>query len=121
MTNKKTDIENLLETAVLTADQRKAENIVTLKLDKLSVIADYFMICNAGSEPHVKAISSYIEKDVKEKFGKKPISIEGKAESGWVLIDYGALVIHVMTPETREHYQLDSLWSDAPKKEAIDF
>ena len=101
------------------ADGRKAENIVTLEMGAASSIADYFVLCTANSQPHLKAVTDRIERETRNQLEIRPLRVEGTPESQWLLLDYGTVVIHVMTPEMRELYQLESLWGDAPRIEAV--
>jgi ribosome-associated protein len=94
----------------------KAIDLAILELKKLSSFADYFVICSGSSDRQVQAIASHIE----EKFGKQglhPLGIEGKREGRWVLLDYGDVIIHIFYHPIREFYDLERLWSDAPKVE----
>lgn len=113
-------IKELEELCILMADDRKAENIVSLKMTELSVLADYFILCTAGSEPHLKAVANHIVKEVRERLDIRPRAVDGVPESKWVIIDYGAVLVHIMEPETRELYQLESLWGDAPRTSAVE-
>ncbi|MDD3118559.1 MAG: ribosome silencing factor [Victivallales bacterium] len=101
------------------ADDRKAENIVTLEMGEASSIADYFVLCTANSQPHLKAVTDRIERETRNQLEIRALRVEGTPESQWLLLDYGAVVIHVMTPEMRDLYQLESLWGDAPRIEAV--
>lgn len=103
------------------ADGRKAENIITLEMGSESSIADFFVLCTANSQPHLKAICDRIERDTRTELNIRPHRVSGKAESEWMLLDYGCVVVHLMTPETREIYNLESLWGDAPRVDAINF
>lgn len=102
------------------ADDRKAENVISLQMTGTTLPADYFVLCTGNSEPHLQAIADRIEREVKTAFGFRPRATEGTAASRWMLLDYGTVVIHVMTAEMRELYRLESLWGDAPRQEAID-
>jgi ribosome-associated protein len=84
-----------------------------LDLHSISVLADYFVICSGESERQVKAIVDEITKKIKEE-GVRPWHIEGDSSSGWVLVDYGDVIVHVFSPVMRSYYQLEELWSDAP-------
>jgi ribosome-associated protein len=84
-----------------------------LDLHSISVLADYFVICSGESERQVKAIVDEITKKIKEE-GVRPWHIEGDSSSGWVLVDYGGVIVHVFSPVMRSYYQLEELWSDAP-------
>ena len=94
----------------------KAIDLVILEVKNLSSFTDYFIICSGNSDRQVQAIAAHIE----EKLGKeglRPLSIEGKREGRWVLLDYGDVVIHVFYQPVREFYDLERLWSDAPRIE----
>lgn len=98
--------------AVKTLCEKKGEDIKLLKTTELTVIADYFVICTATSAPHIKALTEEVDKKLSDA-GMPAIHREGYRSSTWVLLDYGALVIHVFLEETRAFYGLDRLWSDA--------
>ena len=83
-----------------------------LDLRSISLLADYFVICNGESERQVKAIVNEIAEQIKEE-GVRPLHIEGDPSSGWVLVDYGDIIVHVFAPVMRGYYQLEKLWSDA--------
>ncbi len=108
----------LAETCKLLADERKAENIVIMEVGAITFIADYFVICSANSTTQLAAIQSHVERGVRERLQARPLSVEGEASSGWVLIDFGTVLVHIMTPEIRDRYQLEKLWGDAPTDEA---
>ena len=112
--------KEIADICVAIADDRKAENILQLKVTDLSFIADYFVIATANSQPHMKAVSETIGRDLRNKHNVRPLHVEGKPQSGWILMDYGMVVVHVLTEEARELYDLENLWGDAPKKEAIE-
>ena len=94
------------------ASDRKAENIVMLDISKLSIIADYFVICSGTGDRHVKAIAREIDEKLGDA-GVEPMHIEGVNEGQWVLMDYGDVLVHVFEPSTREFYGLERLWSGA--------
>jgi ribosome-associated protein len=85
-----------------------------LDLRKLTVIADFFVICSGESFTQVKAIADNIESQLRER-GIRPIGIEGEDHAHWVLIDYGDVVVHVFEDETRHYYELEKFWLDAPR------
>jgi ribosome-associated protein len=93
---------------------KKARGLQALDLQALSGIADYFLMCTGGSTTHVRTIVEAIEGALKAE-GCPVLHREGTPESGWVLLDYGDVVIHVFLPETREFYGLERLWGDAPE------
>lgn len=119
MTKKQIDSQAVAEFCVKEAAEKKAADIVSLKVGELTTIADYFVLCTAQSEPQMKALANWIQKSVFEEFRLKPVAVDGESVSKWILIDFGAIIIHIMTPEMRERYQLEKLWGDAPKLEDL--
>ncbi len=79
----------------------------------MSPIADFFVIATVDSERQAKAIIDEIEKRMKER-RVRPLGIDGEADSGWILMDYGDVLVHLFDPGTRDFYQLEELWSHAP-------
>lgn len=92
----------------------KAVDLVILEVKKLSSFTDYFVICSGNSDRQVQAIAGHIEEKLKEG-NVRPLSVEGKREGRWVLLDYGDVVIHVFYQPVREFYDLERLWADAPR------
>lgn len=111
--------EKLLKLCEEIAYDRKAQDIIRIDLTEVSAISDYFILCTATSEPHVRAVADRIQRDVLEKIKVKPVHVDGSPESGWIIVDYGSVMVHVMTEATRTNYQLEELWGDAPKMDAI--
>ncbi|MCE0452091.1 ribosome silencing factor [Brevibacillus sp. AF8] len=105
-------VEDLAQLIVKAAEDKKAENLKVLDIKKLSVIADYFMICHGNNERQVQAIVREI-RDQAHKNGFDVRGIEGADEGRWVLVDLGDIVIHVFHREDREFYNLERLWKDA--------
>ncbi|MBL1209557.1 ribosome silencing factor [Geminocystis sp. GBBB08] len=97
------------------ADDRKAENIVLLNVEKLSYLADYFVIMTGFSQPQLRGISLSIEDKVYEKLNRLPRRIEGKNEGNWILHDYGDVIAHIFLPEARQFYDLEAFWGGAEK------
>ena len=91
---------------------KKAENIVVLDVRKLTFITDFFVVATADNERQAKAITVEINKTLKS-MGIKALSMEGYSAGGWILADFGDVVVHIFSPELREFYDLESLWSDA--------
>ncbi len=108
-----TEGEALSRACAVAAVDKKAGNIVVLDLRGISTFTDYFVICSATSEPQLKAISSSIREQIRERFGRKPISEDGHPASQWIILDYGDVIVHLFQGEKREFYALESLWSDA--------
>ena len=94
------------------AEDKKAAEIVLLDLGELTTLADAFVICSGGSERQISAIADGIAEALRDE-GVKPIGREGTAESHWVLLDYGAVIVHVFTPPERDYYQLERHWAAA--------
>ncbi|HKQ59321.1 MAG TPA: ribosome silencing factor [Candidatus Eisenbacteria bacterium] len=104
----------LLRAAASAAAAKKAQDLVALDLRTVAGVADYFLICSAGSEVQVKAIAEAVEEKLKE-HGTAPWHVEGLAGRRWVLLDYVEIVVHVFHEKTREYYLLERLWGDARK------
>ena len=100
-------------TAAIAIDDKKGEDIVLLDLSGLLVVTDIFLVATGTSNRHVKSLVEDAEEALKE-VGRKPIRREGTDFGAWVLLDYGDVVIHVFDRETREYYDLERLWADAP-------
>ena len=93
-------------------DSKKGMNIKLLKIDRISTLSDYFLICTGTSNTHVKTLCDIAEYAL-EQAGEKPIGREGHRGNTWELLDYGCLVVHVFTDEARKFYYLERLWADA--------
>jgi ribosome-associated protein len=96
------------------ASDKKATNIRAYDLRGLTLIADSFVICSASSDPHVKAVYTSIVEGMKAE-GVRPIHNEGSYKDGWIILDYGDVIAHIFKEETRDFYDLDGLWGDAPE------
>ena len=86
--------------------------MVLMEIGKLSIIADYFVICTGETERQLDAMAQELRKQLKKE-GEHLARIEGEPSSGWVLMDYGDVVVHMFASSQREHYRLERLWSDA--------
>lgn len=105
--------KDILDIAVKAADSKHGEDIVALDVQKVSLLADYFIICNGRNDRQVEAIANeVIEKEQKQ--GVEVKRVEGKDEAKWILIDLGDVIVHVFNSTEREFYNLEKLWSDAP-------
>ena len=93
-------------------DEKKGMNIKLLKIDRVSSLADYFLICTGTSNTHVKTLCDYAEYTLEE-LGEPMLGREGHRGNSWVLLDFGSLVVHVFTDEARKFYDLERLWADA--------
>ena len=93
-------------------DEKKGKDIKLLKIDKISTLADYFLICTGTSNTHVKTLCDYAEYTL-EQLGEPLLGREGHRGNSWELLDYGSIVVHVFTEEARQFYSLERLWADA--------
>lgn len=102
----------LHELAAAAASEKKAQDIVILDMEGVTLIADHFVICSANSTTQVQAIADNIEEKLGEK-GFKALRKEGFREAHWVLLDYGSCVVHIFVEDDRRFYNLERLWGDA--------
>jgi ribosome-associated protein len=103
----------LIKTIINAIQEKKGENIISLDLRKVNeAVADFFIICEASNQPQVRAISDFVEQEMKEQCDEYPYHHEGMKNLQWVLIDYVNVVVHVMLAETRKFYKLEEMWSD---------
>ena len=93
-------------------DEKKGMDIKLLKIDRISSLADYFLICTGTSNTHVKTLCDYAEFTLEE-LGEPMLGREGHRGNAWELLDYGTIVVHVFTDEARKFYDLERLWADA--------
>lgn len=100
------------ELIVKTLADKKGKDIKLLKTDKLTILTDYFVICTATSAPHIKTLSEETDKIMSDA-GEPPLRREGYRSGGWVLMDFGGVVLHLFTEELRAFYNLERLWADA--------
>lgn len=110
-----------LETAkniVKILDNKKAMDIDLIQTQELTIVSDYFIIANGTSNTHVRALADEVEEEM-TKLGVEPDHIEGRA-TGWILLDYGCVLVHVFDPQSREYYNLERLWGDAAKVDISD-
>nr|WP_275695525.1 ribosome silencing factor [Fredinandcohnia sp. SECRCQ15] len=105
--------------AVKAADDKRAENVIALNMNGLSLVADYFVICHGNSEKQVQAIAREI-KDKADEHGIAVKKLEGFDEARWVLVDLGDVIAHVFHKDERTYYNLERLWGDAPTENIHD-
>jgi ribosome-associated protein len=94
--------------------ERKAEEVVVLDVRELTSVADAFLICSGRSNRQVAAIADSVQRTLKKQ-GVRPLSVEGKSQGHWVLMDYGDVIIHIFYETERAFYDLEGLWRDAAK------
>ena len=100
-------------------DEKKGMNIKLLQIDKVSSLADYFLICTGTSNTHVRTLCDYAEYTL-ENLGEPMLGREGHRGNSWELLDFGSIVVHVFTEEAREFYALERLWADAEEVDISD-
>jgi len=99
--------------------EKKANDLIVLKVKEYSSVTDYFVICSGASDRQVQAIASSIQETLK-KAGILPLGVEGEAIGKWVLIDYGDFIAHVFYDPVRQFYEIERLWPDAPRMAVAD-
>ena len=110
------DVRPLVVAAASEAADRKASDIVLLDLRGLTSATDWFVLATGESDVQVRSIAERIEERLKTEHGTKPWHVEGLPPARWVLLDYVDFVVHVLHRETRDYYQLERLWADAPSE-----
>lgn len=111
MANEKMTQNEALGIIAKTLDRKKAEDIKVLKITNLTIIADYFVIADGTSNTQTKALADEVEFQLKEQ-GLAPNQIQGNNGGGWIILDYGDIVVHVFNKEQRDFYNLERLWRD---------
>ncbi|AFZ09316.1 iojap-like protein [Oscillatoria nigro-viridis PCC 7112] len=112
------DARGLIVTVAQAAEDRKAVDIVLLRVSEVSYLADYFAIVTGFSNVQVRAISQAIADQVEEEWQRLPLRTQGLSDASWVVMDYGDAIVHILKPQEREFYNLEAFWGHA---ERIDF
>ena len=110
------DSKALALLAAEACDDRKGADIVLIRVEEISSIADWFVIASGFSDVQVRAIARSVEDRIEEEGGRLPLRKEGQTEGRWVLIDYGEVIVHALTPEERSYYDLESFWGHGDKE-----
>ena len=110
---------DIVKKIVKALDDKKGNDIQVIKIEELTIVADYFVICTANSNTHVRSLADEVEYQLEEA-GIKADHIEGRA-TGWVLLEYRGVVVHIFLEEARNYYNLERLWEDAKKIDASQF
>jgi ribosome-associated protein len=119
--NRLTQRSKIIKTIIAAIQEKKGMKIISLDLRKINeAVADFFIICEAGNQPQIKAIAENVEYRVKMKCDEDPYHHEGYQSLQWVLVDYVNVVVHVMLTENRKFYKLEEMWSDAVSEEHND-
>ena len=105
-------LPNVLRIADISANF-KATDVVAYDVRGLTVVADCFVFTSVRNEPQLKALFNGVKDGMKEA-GVSPLRVEGELTGGWVILDYGTIIVHIFREKTREFYDLDGLWGDAP-------
>jgi ribosome-associated protein len=100
--------------AARVVDEKKATDTLVIEVGPILAVVEYFVITSASNRRLVRALSDEVEGRVREETGRSPLRVEGAREQQWVLIDYGDVVIHVFSDETRSFYEIERLYRDAP-------
>lgn len=108
------DSKNYALVAARAIDEKKGSDIVIQDVSELLNVTDYFVIATGANNRRVDAIAEEVEEKLREECGIKPISREGRDNDEWVLLDYGAIIVHIFQPATRDFYRLEQLWEQAP-------
>ena len=95
-------------------EEHQAANIVVLELTELTSFTDYFVICTADSDRQARTLSDILVEDLKLESTTRPLSTEGEPSSGWILLDYNTVVVHIFSPQGRAFYRLEEFWKAAP-------
>lgn len=101
---------DILKIAANALNEKKGRELFGVKIDNLTVLTEYFLICTANSSTQVRALCDEVEEKLEEA-GMRPHHIEGRA-TGWICLDYGSVIVHIFTRDQREFYGLDKMWSD---------
>ena len=110
---------DVVKKIVKALDDKKGNDIQVIKIEELTIVADYFVICTANSNTHVRSLADEVEYQLEEA-GIKADHVEGRA-TGWVLLEYSGVVVHVFLEEARNYYNLERLWEDAAKIDVSQF
>lgn len=110
---------DIVKKVVKALDDKKGNDIQIIKIEELTIVADYFVICTANSNTHVRSLADEVEYQLGEA-GIKADHIEGRA-TGRVLLEFGGVVVHIFLEESRNYYNLERLWEDAKKIDASQF
>jgi ribosome-associated protein len=107
------DAQSLARRIVEIASDKQASDIVLLDIRPVATVSDYFVVASTASERQMTAVARDLEHMLREEAGIRPLRVEGVAASGWVLIDYGDVVVHLFSADQRAFYRLEELWSTA--------
>lgn len=104
--------KELTKEIVKVLDEKKAVDIKAIETTEITIVSDFFVIASGTSNTHVKSLADDVEYEIQKRFSINPKGIEGRA-TGWILLDYGSVLVHIFQEESREYYNLERLWVDA--------
>jgi ribosome-associated protein len=107
------DSLKLARQIVDTIAENKGEDVLLLDISAISILSDYFVIASTTSERQARAVVDEIKQRARKAHRVTPLNVDGDAGSQWVALDYGGVVVHLLTPEMRDYYDLEGLWEDA--------
>lgn len=113
------DSKQLVREIAKVLDEKKAMDIVAIETEEITIVSDFFIIASGTSNTHTKALADDVEFEIKQRLNIAPEHIEGRA-TGWVLLDYGTVLVHIFQQESREYYNLERLWADASQLDLSD-
>ena len=109
-----TKSSKIIKTIIAAIGEKKGQQIVSLDLRKINeAVADFFIVCEAGNAPQIRAITDNVIDKVNQVCAERPFHQEGQQQLQWVLIDYVNVVVHILHPDSRRFYRLEEMWSDA--------
>ena len=114
-----TDPKVLAREIAKVLDEKKAIDIVAIETEEVTIVSDIFIIANGTSSTHTKSLAEEVEYEIKKRMEIEPDHIEGRA-TGWILLDYGTVLVHIFDAESREYYNLERLWTDASRLDLSD-
>lgn len=112
-----TEAVEVAVTAARAADDKKATDLQILEVADILAVVDLFALVTASNARHLKAVGDEVERVLREEMDRKPLRREGAPDSGWVLLDYGDVVVHLFSSDRRDFYALERLWSDVPRRD----
>ena len=112
-------IKDMVKTAYAALEDKKGHDICVLDISQISILADYFIICDGSSDSQVHALTDHLEEQM-QNAGYEQKQREGQRSSSWVLLDYGDVIVHIFDHENREFYNLERIWNDGIKVEDIE-
>lgn len=113
------DTVELVREIAKVLDEKKAIDIKAIETTEVTIVSDYFIIASGTSNTHTKALADEVEYEIKQRLNIEPEHIEGRA-TGWILLDYGWVIVHIFEKESREYYNLERLWADASQMDLSD-